>query len=637
MGACESKQGSSTVVVDEVTAERVSKSSADPGGLELVDAPDAQGRKELADAPSGRVSIQEASDERASFVRFIKHAAEDENSPEFADLRHFLTRCFVDCDTDFDGLIGPVDFDKLVERAGALPRKWGFAPTTAEMFSTDEARMAFRKKTFKEIDTSGVGTFALDEWLSWALSHVRVKSKYINYATAETKMSTSKSDFKEFIVAAVKSRHCPEYKELYHFLQDCFMKADTDNTGFIDAKKFDTMVELAAEAPRKFGYAPPSSETYASDEARLQARTAMFKEIVAKNKRGMSDRISLNAWLLWAYQHICAKAKTLDPTLSGEPPAMDDLTHASYGGAKARSKLGAHRGISAELASNNKEMFIKFIKAAAESKKSPEYEELHYFLMECFVECDLDFDGLIHPADFDNLVERAGALPRKWGFAPTTVEMFKTVQQKQDFRQKIFKEINTSGNGTIHFDEWLNWSYQHICKKASTLSLADAQSKMEKSAPDFKAWIIAAAKSRESSEYKELYHFLHECFMRADVKQTGLIDAEEFDKMVELAAAAPRRFGYAPPTSKTYKSNEDRIKARTEMFNQIASRNRRSFRDKIPFQSWLAWAYAHICAKAKELDPSLSGFPPGEQGDEHQAFVAPTNSKDQGKAKGKTR
>merc|ERR1719356_1471403 len=140
---------------------------------------------------SGQVSLSQASDDRQAFVAFILNASSNDQSPEYKELRWFLTRCFVDCDTDFDGLIGPPDFDKLVERAGALPRKWGFAPTTAELFANDAAKIAFRTKIFKEIDTSGVGTFALDEWVTWCLAHISIKANYINYATAETKMNTS--------------------------------------------------------------------------------------------------------------------------------------------------------------------------------------------------------------------------------------------------------------------------------------------------------------------------------------------------------------------------------------------------------------------------------------------------------------
>lgn len=550
---------------------------------------------------SGQVSLSQASDDRQAFVSFILNASSDDQSPEYKELRGFLTRCFVDCDTDFDGLIGPADFDKLVERAGALPRKWGFAPTTVEMFANDAPKIAFRTKTFKEIDTAGLGSFALDQWLTWGIAHVRMKAQYLSRSAAQTKMSASAEGFKQFTVAAARTRHCPEYKELYHFLQDCFVQADDDHSGLVDAWEFDKMIELAAAAPRKFGFAPPSNETYKSDADRIAARTVMFKQILAKNTRSGLEKISFNAWLEWAYAHICAKAKTLDPTLTGEPPAFDDLSNASFGGNVARAKGGSHRGISAELANNSKEMFIKFVKAAAASKKTPEYEELHHFLLQCFQECDLDFDGVIKLEEFDNLVERAGSLPRKWGFAPTTLEMFKTPEQRIAFRTKIFNDINKAKSGSIYFDEWMDWCYEHVCQKARTLNEAEAQSKMETSAQDFSAWVLAAASSRESPEYKELYHFLHECFMRADDDNSGLVDMWEFDKMIELAAAAPRRFGFAPPTNKTYKNDEERIAARKVMFDAIAAKNQRNFRDKIGFNAWLEWAYAHICEKAKML------------------------------------
>merc|ERR1711972_1005491 len=157
---------------------------------------------------------------------------------------------------------------------------------------------------------------------------------------AETKMATSADGFKLFIVNASKSRHCPEFKELYHFLKSCFDKADRGAVGLIGAVDFDAMVELAGAAPRKFGFAPPASDTYPTDAARIAARTQMFKEIAAKNKRGMKDKISFNAWLEWAYSHICEKAKTLDASLSGVAPSIGDMTHASYGSDQNRQRSG---------------------------------------------------------------------------------------------------------------------------------------------------------------------------------------------------------------------------------------------------------------------------------------------------------
>merc|ERR1711972_595525 len=166
-------------------------------------------------------------------------------------------------------------------------------------------------------------------------------------------------------------------------------------------------------------------DTYPSDAARVAARTKMFNEIASKSIRGLKDKLPFNAWLEWAYAHICTKAAKLDPSLSGKAPAVGDLSEASFGSATNRMKLSSvMRGITVSHASNDRATFVKFIKKATASKESAEYQELRHFLMDCFVECDTDFDGLIKTDTFDDMVERAGTLPRKWGFAPTTTEMF---------------------------------------------------------------------------------------------------------------------------------------------------------------------------------------------------------------------
>merc|ERR1719197_1550837 len=285
------------------------------------------------------------------------------------------------------------------------------------MFSSAEQQTAFRQKVFKEINVSGTGKIPFDEWMDWAYTHICRKGQELQVQYAETKMTTSADDFKLFITSASKSRHCPEFKELYHFLKSCFDKADRKCEGLIKLEQFDEMCELAGAAPRKFGFAPPSSQTYANDQARIRARGKMFDDIAAKNKRGFKDKLSFNAWLEWAYSHICEKAMRLDPSLSGVAPSIGDMRHASYG-AQNRVKLSSvMRGITVAHATENRGTFVKFIKKATASKESAEYAELRHYLMDCFVECDTDFDGLIKDDTFDDMVERAGALPRKWGFA----------------------------------------------------------------------------------------------------------------------------------------------------------------------------------------------------------------------------
>merc|ERR1719230_1543628 len=171
----------------------------------------------------------------------------------------------------------------------------------------------------------------MDEWLDWCLEHVVLKAQFLDEAFASSKKDTNAEDFKTWIVSAATTRHCPEYKELYHFLRDCFMKADKGNAGLITAAEFDVMVELAGAAPRKFGFAPPTASTYSSDAARIAARTKMFNEIAAKSIRGLKDKLPFNAWLEWAYAHICQKAMSLDPSLTGKTPAVGDLSEAQFG------------------------------------------------------------------------------------------------------------------------------------------------------------------------------------------------------------------------------------------------------------------------------------------------------------------
>merc|ERR1712032_55428 len=102
-------------------------------------------------------------------------------------------------------------------------------------------------------------------------------------------------------------------------------------------------------------------------------------------------------------------------------------------------------------------------------------------------------------------------------------KMFKgDAVEKEKFRAKLFKEVNKSGSGAVHFDEWLDWSYNHIVEKAKSLNEKDAVSKMQTNAEDFKKWIIAAARDRSSPEYEELHYYLMECFIECDLEDSVL-------------------------------------------------------------------------------------------------------------------
>ncbi len=55
-----------------------------------------------------------------------------------------------------------------------------------------------------------------------------------------------------------------------------------------------------------------------------------------------------------------------------------------------------------------------------------------------------------------------------------------------------------------------------------------------------------------TNEYKELYYFLLKTFQAGDVRRVGTIDPIAFDKMIEEAAFAPRKYGLAPKAEDMY-------------------------------------------------------------------------------------
>ena len=70
---------------------------------------------------------------------------------------HSLTQCFVRADKQLSGRVSKYNFDSLVEEAAVLPRKYGFAPKSSDMYPNDQARKKARETQFDEIDTTKQG------------------------------------------------------------------------------------------------------------------------------------------------------------------------------------------------------------------------------------------------------------------------------------------------------------------------------------------------------------------------------------------------------------------------------------------------------------------------------------------------
>ena len=66
-------------------------------------------------------------------------------------------------------------FDNLIEEAAELPRMYGYAPKTSEMFKNEGLRKAAREKQFKEMDVKAAGYITLSQWIHFAIEHILKK------------------------------------------------------------------------------------------------------------------------------------------------------------------------------------------------------------------------------------------------------------------------------------------------------------------------------------------------------------------------------------------------------------------------------------------------------------------------------
>merc|ERR1719410_2289723 len=532
----------------------------------------------VANAPLGNAPSMYGS--KAEFMRFAVALTKNRAGAEYKEFYRFLLQCFQDADEDADGKVNLKEFDKMVEKAGAFPRSHGLAPLTGDMYPTAAERVAGRKRHFESMDTVKQGYISFEQWLEFTYAHVCDKVRQLGDDAVQLPVmqpsNMSRSEFVAFCRQATADKSSQEYDALYQFLLQCFITADNDYDGKVDIEEFDMMVELAAKDVRRLGLAPTHKQTYKTVEMRRAARRQLFNS-VDSCKSGL---ISFEQWLAYAMRHITGKVAIA--------PAGDN----------------------SNMRSGKKE-FLRFISALSASRASAEYKEFYSFLLECFQEADQDRDGKVIFSEFDNMVEKAGAIPRMYGFAPLTTEMFATTEARTATRREHFRAMDTTNQGYISFEQWLDFTYEHVCaktaeldKKAASFRFTDDTSSKTLSkgpADEFEAMGRAqfidfcrkATSDSSSAEAERLYQFLLQCFSTADNEFDGKVDLEEFDMMVELAAKDVRRLGLAPTHKQTYKSSEERKAARKMLFEKMDNEKSGFIR----FEQWLEYALKHIAEK----------------------------------------
>merc|ERR1712105_28567 len=187
---------------------------------------------------------------KEDFIWFIKQAVKDKKSDAHAELYHCLIKMFVDVDTNRDGLVSKGSFSKLVDMAASIPRMYGYAPTDAELYKTEDEKDKARQKMFMSMDLKGTGVITVDEWLKFCLEHIIVKTDTL--AAHPILDHGNLEDFKMFTKAALVAG-TPENTELYWFLLELFTDADRDRDGIVLMSEFPGMLDQALATPKQLG------------------------------------------------------------------------------------------------------------------------------------------------------------------------------------------------------------------------------------------------------------------------------------------------------------------------------------------------------------------------------------------------
>ena len=193
----------------------------------------------------------------------------------------------------------------------------------------------------------------------------------------------------------------------------------------------------------------------------------------------------------------------------------------------------------------SKEDFIWFVKKAVTDKKSYSYTELYHCLLKMFVDADTNNDGLVSKESFSKLVDAAGALPRQYGFAPQDSDLYRTVEEKESARTKMFDSMDKKTTGVITFDEWLAFCLEHILAKTATLAphpIIDYGT-----VDQYKAFINAAVTKVGGAENTELYWFMLELFTDHDATKCGRVNLSEFAHMMFQLVMTAKKHGLPTP------------------------------------------------------------------------------------------
>lgn len=207
-----------------------------------------------------KVSASDMKQSKHDFVHFVNEAALHKDSGERVEMYKYLNQCFVDNDTDYDGLISYRGFNAMIDEAAMAPRRFGFAPHTREMYKSKEEFDLARTELFNKLKSEG-GRINCETWIKWGFAHVQEKVGKGLAEHKEGKWERSKEDLMAFAKGVVKessshnmkSSSSTQAKEYYMLNNQLFMACDSTCTGLLNKADFDKLVKKMDQIPGKFG------------------------------------------------------------------------------------------------------------------------------------------------------------------------------------------------------------------------------------------------------------------------------------------------------------------------------------------------------------------------------------------------
>jgi len=243
-----------------------------------------------------------------------------------------------------------------------------------------------------------------------------------------------------------------------------------------------------------------------------------------------------------------------------------------------------HTPSNSEMAFSNKDDFNFFMIRALSSTENDAYIELYNQLLRSFIAADVDFDGKVSVEEFDGMIEAAAALPKQFGYKWWEGDSASDEAARKAARAELFKKIDENNDGGISFDEWLSFAIAHY--KTQTAGLGKSLDQEEK---DTFVGVCKKCTENSSAEYRRLYWFHWACFQAADADRDGMVSGDEFNKMIDMATGAQKRFGMEVP----FQSADER----KAMFAKMDENGDGS----ISFDEWLAFSLENIINKVAAL------------------------------------